>query len=322
MTDRPSVLIHSDAAERVRRIVEQDHPDLPVSVCTTYGGLAEAVAAAGAEVVYSIRFAGTPGFPARALTDSGTVRWVSVGGSGTDHLGRWDPDRLTVTNAAGVAADMMAEYVLGSVLHFTLDRPGFQRAQARRDWIAGRVAPLAGRTALVVGLGHTGRAVARRMQAMGVRVLGLRATPQPTDGVDEVHPVTALHDLLPRADVVVVCVPLLAGTRGLIGAEAVARLKPGAILVDVSRGGVVDGAALLGALDSGRLAGAALDVFETEPLPADHPFWGRDDVLITPHCSSVFDGWEDASARMFADNLGRYRRGEALTNVVDPDRGY
>ena len=126
----------------------------------------------GAEVVYSVRFAGTPGFPRQALVNSETVRWVSVGGSGTDHLAGWDSGRLTVTNAAGVAAGMMAEYTLGAMLHFSLDRSSFVKAQAAHRWIEGRVTPIEGRRILIVGLGQTGRAIARRCKAMGLHVTG------------------------------------------------------------------------------------------------------------------------------------------------------
>ena len=99
-------------------------------------------------------------------------------------------------------------------------------------------------------------------------------------------------------------------------------MKPNVVLIDVSRGGVVDEAALLAALDAGRIKGAALDVFATEPLPPDHRLWSYENVIITPHCSSVYDGWEEKSARMFAENLDRYRRGDPLQNVVRPERGY
>jgi phosphoglycerate dehydrogenase-like enzyme len=105
-------------------------------------------------------------------------------------------------------------------------------------------------------------------------------------------------------------------------AAAFARLKPGAVLVDVSRGGVVQQAALIEALDSGGLKGAALDVFETEPLPAENPLWAMANVIITPHCSSVYEGWEQRSIEMFCDNLDRWKRGETLANIVDPARGY
>lgn len=318
----PTVILHTDAPEAARAIVSAAHPDLVVHTCDSYAGLPEMLQQTGAEVVYSVRFAGTPGFPRAALLDSPALRWISVGGSGTDHLAPWDPQRLTVTNAAGVAADMMAEYALGAMLAFSLDQRGFARAQAERRWTAGRVTPIEGRTLLILGLGQTGRAAARRARAMGMTVLGVRARPQPTEHVDEVHGMEALLGLWPRADFVLVSVPLLPSTRGLVGAEAFAAMKPGAVLIDVSRGGVCDEAALVAALRSGPLKGAALDVFATEPLPADHPLWAMENVILTPHCSSVYEGWAEKSVAMFAENLERYRRGAALTNIVDPGRGY
>ncbi|MEM8758722.1 MAG: D-2-hydroxyacid dehydrogenase [Pseudomonadota bacterium] len=320
MTD--TVILHMADPSPALDSARAAHQDVTFEGCDSYAALPEVISRTGAEIVYSVRFAGTPGFPRAALIDSPTVRWVSVGGSGTDHLAGWDPARVTVTNAAGVAAGMMAEYVIGGLLHFTLDLPRFRAAQARRDWVEGRVRPLAGRTLLILGLGATGRAVACKARAMGMRVLGVRARPAPTDHVDEVHGMDALPDLWPRADAVAVCVPLLDTTRGLVGPEVFAALPDGAILADVSRGGVVDQAALIAALEGGRLDGAALDVFETEPLPQDSPLWALERVMITPHCSSVYDGWEARSVEMFLDNLGRWRRGEALANVVDPVRGY
>lgn len=322
MTATPTVLIHSDTPAPAAAAVRRAHPDLTVATCDSYGDLAAALSASGASVVYSVRFAGTPGFPRKALVENPAVAWVSVGGSGTDHLGSWDVNRVTVTNAAGVAADMMAEYALGAALHFSLGFDRFRAAQRRHDWIAGQVAPIEGRTVLIIGLGHTGQAAARRFKAMGLTVLGLRARPQPTTFVDEVYGMQALHSVLPRADLILVSVPLLPATRGMLDAGAFARMKPGVVLVDVSRGGVVVEAALRDALSSGRLAGAALDVFETEPLPPGNPIWDMPNVIVTPHCSSVYDGWQAKSVAMFCENLTRFRRGEPLTNIVDPQRGY
>nr|WP_290428752.1 D-2-hydroxyacid dehydrogenase [Defluviimonas salinarum] len=208
------------------------------------------------------------------------------------------------------------------MLAFSLDLRGFARAQAERRWTAGRVTPIEGRTLLILGLGQTGQAVARRARAMGMTVLGVRARPQPTNHVDEVHGMEALPALWPRADFVLVSVPLLPSTRGLVGTDAFAAMKPGAVLIDVSRGGVCDEPALIAALQDGPLKGAALDVFATEPLPADHPLWAMENVILTPHCSSVYDGWAEKSVAMFAENLDRYRRGAALHNIVDPERGY
>lgn len=322
MTAHPIVILHTDRPAAALSVLHETHPDLAAHACDTYAGLPDMIERTAAEVVYSVRFDGTPRFPRQALVESPTVKWVSVGGSGTDHLGRWDPVRLTVTNAAGVAADMLAEYVLGTMLSFSLDLRGFARHQQARRWTAGRVEPIEGKTVLIVGLGKTGEAVAQRARAMGMVTLGIRARPKTMLNLDEVHGPDALLSLLRRADFVVCCVPLLPGTRGLIDGTAFAAIKPSAVLVDISRGGVVDETALLSALDTGRLKGAALDVFATEPLPADHPLWTYENVIITPHCASVYDGWDLKSVRMFADNLARWRNGEPLQNVVDPERGY
>jgi phosphoglycerate dehydrogenase-like enzyme len=155
-----------------------------------------------------------------------------------------------------------------------------------------------------------------------MQVVGIRARPAPTAHVDRVEPMEQLHSVLGIADFVVVCLPLTPTTRGLIDAAAFRALKPGAVLVDVSRGSIVRQAALVDALKSGRLKGAVLDVFETEPLPKDNPLWDMENVIVTPHCSSVYDGWEQRSVEMFCDNLDRWKRGEPLRNVVDPTRGY
>lgn len=322
MSKAPSVILHTDRPEPGLAILRETHPDLSVHACETYAELPDTIERMAAEVVYSVRFDGTPRFPQLSLVESPTVKWVSVGGSGTDHLGRWDPSQLTVTNAAGVAAGMLAEYALGAMLSFSLDLRGFARRQQARQWAAGRVEPIEGKTVLIVGLGKTGEAVARRAHAMGMKTLGIRARPQPMPDLDEVHGPDALLALLRRADFVVCCVPLLPNTRGLIGSAAFAAMKPSAVLIDISRGGVVDEAVLLSALDTGRLKGAALDVFATEPLPADNPLWACENVIVTPHCASVYDGWDLKAVRMFADNLTRWRNGQPLLNVVDPERGY
>lgn len=318
----PIVLLHTDEPEPARDTVRRMHPDLAIHTCSTYADLGESLAHTRAEVVYSVRFDGTPGFPGEALRDAGDVKWISVGGSGTDHLLPWDSTQRTVTNAAGVAADMMAEYALGCVLSFRLNLRRFHRAQQNKEWIAGTVTPIAGQTALLLGLGQTGIAVARRFKAMDMRVIGVRANPAPVENVDTVYATESLADLIPRADVIVVAVPLLPSTRGLLSTAEFAAMKANTILVDVSRGGVIDNAALTEALRSRHIDGAALDVFAEEPLPAAHALWEMDNAIITPHCSSVYEGWEGRSVEMFAENLQRYRLGQPLDRVVNPDKGY
>lgn len=322
MSPSPVVILHTDRPEPALAVLRETRADLTLHGCDSYAALPDLIEVTGAEVVYSVRFDGTPRFPRQALVESKSVRWVSVGGSGTDHLAPWDRTRVTVTNAAGVAADMLAEYALGAMLSFSLDFRGFAERQRARQWTAGKVEPIAGKTVLILGLGKTGQAFARHAKAMAMHTIGIRARPEATPHVDEVHGQDALRDQLARADFVLCCVPLLPSTRGLLGPAEFAAIKPGSVLVDISRGGVVDEASLLAVLSSGKLKGAALDVFSQEPLPPDHPLWGFDNVIVTPHCASVYDGWDLNSVRMFAANLGRYRRGEPLGNIVDPGRGY
>jgi phosphoglycerate dehydrogenase-like enzyme len=322
MTSRPIVILHTDNPQAARTVVVRTHGNLEVHLCDSYQGLVPLVEKTGAEVVYSVRFAATPKYPRAALLACPSLRWLSIGGSGTDHVQPWDPRRLTVTNAAGVASEMMAEYAIGAMLSFALGFRTFARAQAAHRWTAGQVEPIAGRTLLILGLGKTGQAAARRAKALGLTVIGVRARPVPTPDVDEVHGIDALPALWGCADYLLCCVPLLAATRGMVNVDAFQAMKPNAVLLDVSRGGVVDEAALLNALCSGRIKGAALDVFTVEPLPTDHPLWDLENVIVTPHCSSVYAGWDVKSVQMFSENLVRYRRGAALDNVVDPARGY
>ncbi|HVY98880.1 MAG TPA: D-2-hydroxyacid dehydrogenase [Dongiaceae bacterium] len=317
------LLIHLDEPDRVRDVVAPRHPDVALAECRDYASMAEVIARERPDIVYTVRFAGPPNYPRAALMSAPSLKWIAVGGSGIDHLVPWDMAKLTVTNSAGVAAEAMAQYIIGGILHFTLDVPGFARRQRERAWdLAGKIETVTGRTLAILGLGHTGQSAARMAKGLGMQVVGIRARLAPTPHVDRVEPMERLHAVLARADYVAVCLPKTPDTIGLLDAAAFQALKPGAILADVSRGGIVRQAALLDALRSGRVKGAVLDVFETEPLPQDNPLWDLENVIVTPHCSSVYDGWERRSVEMFCDNLDRWKRGEKLQNVVDPARGY
>lgn len=219
----------------------------------------------------------------------------------------------TAARLAGAAVDMAAEAALTVDVAALLDHV---TPDTRVVFVANPGNPTGTR------IGRTGQAVAVRVRAMGMSVIGVRHTPGPMPDVDALHSPADLPALWLLADLVVVCTPLTPATRGLIGARAIAAMKPDAVIVDVSRGGVIDGSALASALAAGHLAGAALDVFEPEPLPPDDPLWTTPRTLISPHCSSVYDGWEQAAIAMFCDNLRRHLRGEPLVNVVRPTRGY
>lgn len=317
------IIVHADTPGPLIDIVCAEHPDVIIEGCSSYSALPETIKTFRPDVVYSIRFAGTPNFPADALLGPNGPRWISVGGSGVDHLGRWNPEKVQVTNSAGVAAHTMAEYVLGGFLHFSLDVPGLLADRHHCNWRADRtMQSLSGKTLLIIGLGHTGRAIAARAKAFGMHIIGTKASARNMSNVDRVYGSEALPSLWAQADFVAVCVPLLERTRGLVDEEAFQSMKKNAILADVSRGGVVDQAALVSALETGSIAGAVLDVFETEPLPDDHRLWQFPNVILSPHCSSVFNGWEQASVSMFCENLTRWRKEEPLQNLITPSKGY
>jgi len=317
-----TVIIHTENPTPHIGVLEPRHPDVTFVPCNSYDGLAATLKDTSPDVVFSTRFASTPNYPTQAILGPDGPGWISVGGSGVDHLGHWDTAKVTVTNSAGVAAQMMAEYAFGCLLHFSLGVPGLIADKATKTWANRTVDPLRGKTLLVVGLGKTGQAVAKMAKAFGMTVIGTRARPQPMENVDQVHASGDLLDLCGRADAVVVCTPLLDSTKGLLDAAAFDAMNPGTLLVDVSRGGVIVQSAVVNALRSGKIAGAGLDVFKTEPLPADNPLWEMQNVILSPHCSSVFDGWETDSILMFSDNLKRFVAGHPLNNIVDPDRGY
>ncbi len=316
------LLIHSDRPGLVLDTLRRRLPDLSIVSCTDYVSLPATLERESPDILYTVRFAGTPGFPRSAILACPSLKWVSVGGSGTDHLAPWDPSRLTVTNAAGVGAETMAQYAIAAMLSFTLGLPGFVALQRERRWVQGKMASVKGLTLAIIGLGKTGRAVAPLAKALGMRVIGIRAHPVETPHVDRVESVERLQEVLGEADFVLLCLPLTERTRHLLDAPQFAAMKRGAVLIDVSRGGIARHAALLASLADGRLKGAALDVFESEPLPPDDPLWDMPNVIITPHCSSVYDGWEMRSIEMFCDNVDRWRRGEPRENIVDPRRGY
>jgi len=314
------VLLHDTASELYLAELDRRFPSLRFEVCDSYEALPRAVAEFKPLAVLSHKFAGTP-YPREALVESRDVRWVHVSGTGTDHLQPWDTGRVTVTNCAGFQAEAMAQFAFAGILSLNAGLPRYARQQAQRHWQPEKARVL-GKTLLVIGMGPIGRAVARLGRTLGLRVWGLRAHPAPAEGYEAVIGLDHLHEALSHADYVVLTLPLTPATRGLIDARAVAAFNRDALFVNLARGGIVDEAALAEALQAGRLRGALLDVFAQEPLPPQSPFWGLDNVLVTPHASGLFEGWERAAALLFAENLERFLAGRPLERVVDPRRGY
>lgn len=255
------------------------------------------------------------------------ARWIHSRAAGLDSVlfPALVASDVPLTNGRGVFSASLAEFAIAALLYFARDFPRLLRSQRRAAWEPFEPLDLAGRTLGIVGYGDIGRAVAERAHRLGMKVLALRRRPALTGAdrwVDETLPADQLPALMRRADDVVVAAPLTAETRGLVGEQAIGAMRPGAVFVNVGRGPVVVEAALVRALADGRLRGAALDVFETEPLPAASPLWGMDNVLVSPHCADNTPGWLEAAMRAFLANLERFRRGERLLNVVDKRLGY
>lgn len=270
---------------------------------------------------------GLPGDSAGQLADlvrsGAAVRWVqaTVGGAGeqvqTAGIDSEVLERVAITRAAGVHAGPLGEFVLMSVLAFTRGMPRLLADQRAHRWGHYPVAELAGRTMLVIGLGSIGIEVSRLATAFGMRVLGVNRTGlADAPYVTEVHPSHALDTLLPLADVVVLALPLTDATRGMFGADPISRLRPDAFFVNVGRGGVVDEEALTDALTHGRLGGAALDVFATEPLGAESPLWDLPNVLVSPHTAALSVRENERIVELFAENLRRYLAGDELIGRV------
>lgn len=283
-----------------------------------------------------VRLARTPSQAARAVTNARVVTGVDLDEallpraerlelfactfSGTDHLPlhRLAEAGVAVTTASGVHAPGLAEQAVGAMLGFARRLHEGWRRERQAEWRHYQADELAGSTVTVIGLGAVGQAVARRLVGFDVDTIGVRYTPRkggPTDEVVGYEP-EALHGALSRSGYVVLACPLTDTTRGLIGEAELATLPPDAVLVNVARGAIVDTDALVDALCSNGIRGAALDVTDPEPLPPDHPLWGLDNCRITPHMGGSTPEHWDRRADILTRNLDRLDAGDQLENLV------
>jgi phosphoglycerate dehydrogenase-like enzyme len=260
-----------------------------------------------------------------AWDNAADLRWIHWGGAGVDAA--MFPELIAsdvkVTNARGIFDQAMAEWVLGMIICFAKDIPQTLALQARAEWRYRLSEMVSGKRALVVGVGSIGRAVARLLAGAGMQVEGVGRSARDGDrDFGHIHAIDELHARLGLADYVVLITPLTEATRNLFGAAEFAAMAPHARFINISRGALVVEADLLAALNDGQIAGAALDVFVEEPLPADSPFWNTPNCLVSPHMSGDYAESQTAVVQQFLQNWARYRNGESLHNLVDKRLGF
>ncbi len=259
------------------------------------------------------------------VVEMGRLRWIQSSAAGLDHclVPTVVESDIVVSSASGVLADQVAEHALGLAIACTRRLPLFLDQQANREFVRRPTRDLTGATIGIIGLGGVGRRLADVLRPFRVRILAtdwfpVRCPPH----VEFLGPPTALSEVLEAADILFLCTPLTEHTRGMIDAEALARMKPGAILVNVARGPLVDEQALAAALASRHLDSAALDVTPEEPPSASSPLWTAPRLIITPHVAGQSGRRIDAMTEFFCDNLRRYIRGKPLRNLVDKRLGF
>lgn len=249
-------------------------------------------------------------------SDLGNVRWIHALAAGVESL-PFDMLRRSdaiVTNSRGLYADALGEFAIAAMLWFAKDLGRMIRNKEQRRWEPYTVERLEGRTVGIIGYGAIGRAVGNRAAALGMRVLTVRRRQEPGDPTTD--------DVIANSDFVVMSTPLTPGTVRLMSRERIAMLKPQAVLINIGRGGTLDQDALVDALRTNRIRGAALDVFENEPLSPEHPLWQLDNILISPHTADHTEDSHLRAMRFFLENLRRFRTGESLENVVDKVEQY
>jgi phosphoglycerate dehydrogenase-like enzyme len=258
------------------------------------------------------------------------LRWIQASSAGVEWVARVPAliqSDVDVTNMRGAHAATIAEHTFALLLALTRALPEYAAFQQRQEWGRGQVRDrmrgIKGLTMGIVGFGNIGRAIAHRAVGFEMQVLAVDAqSVPPSDGVGEVWPLSRLNDLCRESDVPTISAPITRETRGMVGPEQIGLLKDGSYVLALSRGGIVDEPALIAALESGKLAGAGLDVTATEPLPEGDPLWKAPHLIITPHTSAASTLTSDLVWSIFAENVDHFVKGEPLTNICDKELGY
>jgi len=256
------------------------------------------------------------------------VQWVHSRAAGLDNVlfPELVESPVPLTNGSGVFSPSLGEFALAAILYFAKDLRRMIHNQEAGRWEPFDITEITGQTVGIVGYGDIGRAVATRLRPMGMRVLGMKRHGSPVYNVDplvsHIYTPDRLQEMLPLCDYIVVAAPLTPETKGMIGEAAFAAMKPDAVVINLGRGPVIDEAAMVKALRENRIKGAALDVFDREPLPDGHPLYSLPNVLLSPHCADHTPDWMDRAMQFFLDQFERFVKGEPLMNIVDKKLGY
>ncbi|NWG45198.1 MAG: D-2-hydroxyacid dehydrogenase [Alphaproteobacteria bacterium] len=312
----PPVHVYSAYAAHMKAALEAAFPDRPVILWDAPGPFTDGLP----EVSYLLALKPPSGQWGRARR----LRLLQAPGAGVDHLYPLDGLRpeAVFANSAGISVEPMSDFALALVLMMIKRLPWAATAQRDRLWRPFLPGDARQTTLGILGLGRIGEALARKAAALGMRVIGTRSTPRPVAHVEAVHGAGDTARVAAEADVLVCLLPLTEATRGLIGSDILGAMKKTASFINLGRGGVVDEAALAAALVERRLACAALDVAEREPLPPDSPLWETPNLVLTPHVAGGFPGHLDASVAVFAENVRRLEAGQTVRTAVDRMRGY
>jgi len=312
------ILVVADVAERHLSMIREAAPQAQIEQTVDRGRVVRQAENADVIVGWNV--------PREAVQQAKHLRWIHSTAAGVDQLLHPEVVQrdIIVTDSSGIHAEPITEHVLAVMLAFARRLPVATRNQMTHRWDRASVIgeELWGKTVGILGLGSIGREVAARCQAFGMRVIGTKRTPAAVPHVDQVLPPAGLDEVLRGADYLVIILPLTEQTRGLIGARELGLMKPTAYLINVARGAIVQEAALIAALRTGRLRGAGLDVFEREPLPQDSPLWEMEQVILTPHVSGAVPDYYDRALPLFCENLRRFLTGAPLLNMVDKRQGY
>jgi phosphoglycerate dehydrogenase-like enzyme len=321
LSERRKIVVMGASAEEPPPGIEAAAAMADLSYAASAPALAEAIADADALFAWQSHRELLPeGWPKAAR-----LRWIQSASDGVDRL--LFPDLVesdvVVTNARGVFDQAIAEYVVGLMLAFAKGLLGVIEGQRNNEWRHRQTEVLAGKRLLVAGVGPIGRAIGRAGRDLGMEVRGVGRTARAGDDVfGAIAATAALAEAVGWADYVVNALPATPATRHLFDAPVFESMRESARFINVGRGATVGETALIEALRGARIAGAALDVFEREPLPPDSPFWELPNTIVSPHMSGDFEGWLEAVVRLFVDNLRRFVAGKPLLNVVDKRQGY